>query len=132
MGVVVEGVFVAASVFRNAAVSCSLQLRPVCWQTIEVAHPTELCNFASSVQPRLTLSALTPSDAFERRLVSKRYVALVAGELEGSGAITTPLDGKVRRRNYALHSLRFFLRDTACPICSLARTICGTISVVRG
>lgn len=36
------------------------------------------------------------SDAFEQRLVSKRYVALVAGELEGSGAIVTPLDGKVR------------------------------------
>lgn len=42
------------------------------------------------------------SDAFEKRLVSKRYVALVAGELEGTGAITIPLDGKVRRRVMAL------------------------------
>lgn len=36
-----------------------------------------------------------PSDAFEKRQVSKRYVALVAGELEGSGSVTVPLDGKV-------------------------------------
>lgn len=44
----------------------------------------------------LHLTPSFPSDAFERRLVSKRYVALVAGELEGNGSITVPLDGKVR------------------------------------
>eukprot|EP00903_Cladosiphon_okamuranus_P009200 g8786.t1 len=47
---------------------------------------------------RPALSALC--DAFEKRLVSKRYIALVAGELEGSGSITIPLDGKACHTNY--------------------------------
>ncbi|CAM9462996.1 unnamed protein product [Ectocarpus sp. 6 AP-2014] len=88
---------------------------------------------------RPALSAV--GDAFEQRLVSKRYVALVAGELEGSGAIVTPLDGKACLTNYRvrgppvrslktsvittvdlwpvtgrLHQLRRHLLSIGCPI----------------
>lgn len=59
--------------------------------------------FRSSLLLAASTALPTPcaffSDAFEKHLVSKRYVALVAGELEGCGCITTPLDGKVRRTN---------------------------------
>lgn len=48
----------------------------------------------------------TFSDAFEQRLVHKRYTALIGGELEGSGAIVSPLDRKVG-------SYRFTQRDSA-------------------
>ncbi|CAM9884672.1 unnamed protein product [Ascophyllum nodosum] len=40
------------------------------------------------------------NDAFEKRLVSKRYVALVSGILEGKGCIVTPLDDKPSVTNF--------------------------------
>ncbi|CAM9814152.1 unnamed protein product [Pylaiella littoralis] len=67
---------------------------------------------------RPALSAL--SDAFEKRLVSKRYVALVAGELEGSGAIVTPLDGKASHTNY---------RVRGPPVRSLKTPIITTVDL---
>ncbi|CAM9629673.1 unnamed protein product, partial [Hapterophycus canaliculatus] len=67
---------------------------------------------------RPALSGL--SDAFENRLVSKRYVALVAGELEGSGAIVTPLDGKTCQTNY---------RVRGPPVRSLKNRVITTVDL---
>lgn len=55
--------------------------------------------------PRL----LVPSMAFEERRVSKRYIAMVMGELEGSGTIVEPLDGKVKYSSCGHPSVGVFI-----------------------
>ena len=74
-------------------------VRPVNATSLNTPTPIPIPDPTTSRSPTPTLCALpsppVSSDAFENRLISKRYVALVAGELEGSGAIVTPLSGKV-------------------------------------
>lgn len=67
---------------------------------------------------RPALTALC--NAFEERRVSKRYIALVYGELEGSGAIVEPLDGKTAQTNY---------RARANPVRSLKTSYITTVDL---
>ena len=59
---------------------------------------------------KTSLSMIRLSSQFKERRVGKRYRAIVAGRIEGSGAIDSPIDGKeaitIYSADYCAPSLR--------------------------